>query len=107
MINAARSASASSQISTTVLDLSRAIPAQAQKALIDGTAKMLGKDALHSPPPVRNFQSFPHFKVQNRGVDVATTAYVIKGTVYARQQHASGGFDVWFNCGRAPQAPAL
>jgi hypothetical protein len=94
-------------VSSTVLDLSRAIPAQAERALSDGSARMLGKSFLRSHPPVRNPDSFPHFAVQIPGVDVSTTAYLIKGTVYARQERASGGFDVWYDCGKAPQAPAL
>jgi hypothetical protein len=95
-----------SGVSNTVLDLSRAIPAQAQTALADGSAKMLGESFLASRPPVANADRFPHFRVPSFG-DVLTTAYVIRGKVYAKQHHASGGFDVWFDCGKAPTAPAL
>jgi hypothetical protein len=93
-------------IQTGQLDLSRAIPAQVQKALQDGTAKLRGKDAFHTKPPVKDPNRFPHFQLP-MGTDVSTTAYVIKGKVYAAQHHASGGFTTWFNIGKAPTAPAL
>jgi hypothetical protein len=94
------------RIQTGQLDVSRAIPAQVEKAFADGSAKLRGKDFMHTKPPVKDFAKYPHYPAR-MGVDVSTTAYVIKGKVYALQHHASGGFNVWFDIGKAPKAPAL
>lgn len=73
------------------------VVAQAERALKDGSAKMLGTRE-HSAPPVPNPDAFPHFPGA-RGVDVATTVYVIQGRVYAKRFFASGSYTLWFDCG--------
>jgi hypothetical protein len=106
-MDVSRSKASAGRVSIAALDLSRAIPAQVERALASGSAKMLGESFLESRPPVADYERFPHYSVPKAGVDVVTTAYLIHGKVYAREHHASGGFNVWFDCGKAPSAPAL
>jgi hypothetical protein len=88
-----------------VLNPLRAIPAQVADAFKNGKAKIVGGSLKASHPPVKNFERYPHFPVDLGNPDLKTTAYVIKGRVYARQEHARGSASFWYDCGRMPTAP--
>ena len=66
-----------------------------------GKAKLIGGTVKNNRPPVTNPEAFPHFKMKGG------TAYVIKGHVYASEKKPPFNFLVWWDCGKAPKAPAL
>lgn len=99
-------------VGRAVLNLAKAVPAQARLALDNNKAKMIGGSIPKNRPPHAKPEDFPNFKIPGTTRD---RAYLIEGRVYAAVYNhpplSKTGIlkdlAVWFDCGKAPTAPAL
>jgi hypothetical protein len=72
----------------------------AYKSEIDAADKA-GKLHFSMHAPVKNADKYPHY-VLNHGVDTAQVAYVIKGSLYVRNEVDGGIMNSWAKVGPVP-----